>query len=126
MEIYTSYYAKASRMDLEDCLLVKVSNTQPDWFIHKTHVLTTDVYPDWSLINSYKNGEISYEKFGALYTRQITSHTQPEFILQEVKNLCKIHDKEKVVFLCYEKEIGTCHRLVLAEMVGKDFYRGEL
>lgn len=128
MFVHTSYYAKASRMNLDDYILVRVSNTQPSWFVHKTHVLNTNVFPDWNLINSYKNGEITYEKFGALYTRQIVSHGQPEFIIQELKNLCKIHNKEHVVLLCYEKDAGTCHRSVLAQLIDNngECYCGEL
>lgn len=126
MKIYTSYYSKVSRLDTSDYLLVCVSNTSPEWFDKKLYKIDSNVYPDWTTINHYKSGEITRDQFRALYVRKISGQTQPEFIYQELENLGRIYDKENIVLLCWEKDSQACHRTMLAELISKGNYMGEL
>lgn len=125
MRIYTSYYAKVARAS-QDALLIRVSNTAPAWFDKELVTLSTNVFPDWNLINAFKDGRISYETFCTEYRRMITSKTQPEYILHEIKGLAKAHGKETVILLCYEKSGEQCHRTELARIIDDGSYCGEL
>lgn len=126
MRIYTSYYSRVSRIDTSEYLLVRVSNTSPEWFEKKLYKIDSNVYPDWTTINNYKSGEITRDEFRALYARKITSQTQPEFIYQELENLGRLYGKENIVLLCWEKDAQACHRTMLAELISKGDYIGEL
>lgn len=115
MEIYTSYWAKVSRAP-EDILIVKVSNTAPAWFRGRYVELSINVYPDWDLINRYRNGIITYEQFCSEYRDDLLGKTKPEYILSEIEGLAHAYGLDKVALTCYEKT--ACHRFELARILG--------
>lgn len=125
MKIYTSYYAKVVKAS-QDVLLIRVSNTVPNWFSRDIYTLSVNVYPDWKYINAYKSGEISYEAFCSEYRKKINRTTSPEAILQEIVELAKTCGKEAVCLCCYEKNSNTCHRTELARIIDDGSYCGEL
>ena len=75
MRLYTSYYARVVRAS-DDILLIRVSNTVPDWFNREYHTLSVNVFPDWKFINAFKKDEISYETFCAEYRKKIAGTTR--------------------------------------------------
>lgn len=125
MRLYTSYYARVVRAS-DDILLIRVSNTVPDWFNREYHTLSVNVFPDWKFINAFKKDEISYETFCAEYRKKIAGTTQPCEILDEIKRLAEECGKEKVALLCYEKNSNLCHRTELARIIDDGCYCGEL
>ncbi len=125
MKIYTSYWAKASKAP-DNALIVCVSNTAPTWYQGYYVRPTVNVYPDWSLINAYKNGIITYEQFCVEYRRNLLGTYEAEFIYHEIENQARLHGKDIVVFTCWEKDPNSCHRIELARIVSVDDYCGEL
>lgn len=125
MRIYTSYYAKVGRMNT-DALLVRVSNTAPSWFSKMLTTLNTNVYPDWRIINAFKDGSMSYETFCTKYRESLMDRTTSNELLEEIKRMAFSYGKEDVVLLCYEKNGAECHRTELAHFIDNGCYCGEL
>lgn len=125
MKLYTSYYAKESRAS-HDALLVRVSNTIPDWFRKSTVVLPVNVFPDWTIINAFKSGELSYEAFCEEYIKRLSDKVQPAFLLTKLEELAQANNKDTVILLCYEKDGNACHRTALANYIDDGCYCGEL
>lgn len=126
MRLFTSYYSKVARSST-DALLIRVSNTKPDWFSKPLATLSVDVFPTWDIINAFKNGYISYETFCDEYRSLINARTTPDIIYHEIESLAEHYGKEDVVLLCWEKDGDFCHRTELARMLsGYRTYIGEL
>lgn len=115
MEIYTSYYGKAERIDTSEYLLVQVSNTCPKWFTKKVLPLP-DIYPDWKLVDGYKKGLIDPVAYKRAYVSALTPAkitVARELLKQAVRDT----GKQKILFLCYEGKTNFCHRHTAAEVV---------
>lgn len=114
MKVYTSYYTKVNRCKIKDRLvLVQVSNTRPQWWEGRIHDLGKLLAPDWSLINAYKNGTITYEAFCEEYKADLSRRVEPTDVVDKLEEIARECGLELVVLLCWEKE--GCHRFALAE-----------
>lgn len=126
MKIYTSYYSKVARCNT-DAVLIKVSNTSPNWFNKELVSLLTDVSPSWELINSYKAGSLSYDEFCKEYREELLRKVSPIDIINELNYIAELYETDTVILLCWEKDANTCHRTELARILSiENNYIGEL
>ena len=77
INVWTSYYSKISRIANDNMLLIKVSNTQPDWFTQQYYEFDVEVAPPWNLINEYKNNQIDYHTFKLEYEKVLQGRFSP-------------------------------------------------
>lgn len=121
IEIYSSYYSRIKSLDTESILLVQVSQTLPEWFSGEIVNVGKLVAPNWSLINRYKGGQISYAEFSEQYRHQLDSTVDKKKILNEILLLAEERNCQYVVLLCWEKDMEECHRKVLGEWLTDEF-----
>lgn len=97
--LYTSYYGKAAKHPLA----VAITSKPPHWFNGRA---CKALAPPWSLVDSYKKGEITAEQYTSAYLGLLQS-----------KNAQEIVDglPDGAVLLCYEKPGEFCHRHLAAE-----------
>ena len=110
IQIHTSNYAKARKMDKSKFLLVSISIFPPkDW----RGLNARELAPSHELLKAYHNGmsESDYEKE---YRKQISNlnnlHSQFEWMAQKANG-------RDIVLLCYEKVGDFCHRHILSDII---------
>lgn len=111
IKIYTSYYAMYKNINPAfQC--IAISNTKPSSiFIPKMKELV----PHWSLVRDYKQKKITKQLFDDMYMQQLLQTIRPDNLLN---NLLDLHN-DTIVFLCYEKDLMQCHRLILLKYIYK-------
>lgn len=128
INVWTSYYSKISRIANDNMLLIKVSNTQPDWFTQQYYEFDVEVAPPWNLINEYKNNQIDYHTFKLEYEKVLQGRFSPSRLVNDLEILCGMTGTNNVFLLCWEKDGNECHRTALAEFLNLDnrmTYMGE-
>lgn len=120
-EIYTSYFANYKNIP-QDYQCVSVANTKPDsLFIPEWEL----VRPDWSLITSYKNKDITASDLYVYYFKQLDKNPAHHYI----EALRSYSAGRPVVLMCWEKDYNECHRKILSywlQMNALANYKGEL
>lgn len=120
--IYTSYYTKMSRLSAEDKIFLRVSNSQPSWFKHKT-IPCTKFYPEWLLVEGVKNKTITEDEYKQAYLLMLNK--DPEFkskMQDKLKTLQKDNPDKNIVLLCWEAPDKFCHRHILADWLDMGIY----
>lgn len=78
--------------------------------------------PSAELRNSYKNREISYEEFEARLRIELTDIKNAVGVADSLHEIRKCIDESKDIYiLCYEKDVTTCHRKIIGELLSKVF-----
>jgi len=109
LKIYTSYYAKYNKVNPAwQC--VAISNSKPNAIFIPS---LKDLAPLWSLVNDYKNKELSRERFEQKYLQQIHRCIGPE----KLKEMLLSFNNANVVLMCYESSPNECHRSTLAHYI---------
>lgn len=126
IKVHTSYYAGVRNLPYGKVVFVQVSNTTPDWFDKPLCRLSQNVFPDWSIINQYKSGAISYEAFSERYRETLDTICDRKKLIDELEQLAEERNCTNVVLLCWEKDDKQCHRSVLGEWLKIDNFKGEL
>lgn len=107
--IFTSYYAKADRLD---GVKLSVSITTPGWADVDGH--WNAVKPDWHLIEKFKN-----DADEAAYTEAYNAKLAGLDLTEDIKVLRGIRDN--VFLMCYEAPDKFCHRHLLAEHINSKY-----
>lgn len=115
-KIFTSYYAKAAKLDKDKYTFCSISRGTPTWFPYKL-VDRKSLAPSSYLLSKYKEGEMSWKEYEAIYIREQGLPQMADTILDDLENLVDYYNKP-VVLLCYEKE--QCHRFILGRFIGAE------
>lgn len=121
MEIYTSYFSNYKNIPPHyQC--VSIANSKPQGlFIPECNLLK----PDWSIVQDYRNKDISYTDFAKLYLARLD--ITPAF--KYFESLRRIALSNPLVLMCWEKDYKVCHRTIAAYWLAKNCfvqYKGEL
>ena len=109
--IYTSYYAKASK--IKNAILVQVSNSSP---IQVDYIIRSAI-PTWGIVSAHKNKKIS----DIQYTERYLADTNFTAVKAKLDAIQEAHKDKDIILLCYEKTGTFCHRHILAEKLNKDY-----
>lgn len=116
-KIYTSYFARASKI-VPDRRLVSIALTTPEGW---GGAYLRELNPSPALLHSIKNNEISNKEYEEIYRRDILDNLNPK----EIAN--KLLGK---VMCCWEKSGSFCHRHIvlkwLEENLGETIIGGEI
>lgn len=118
MKYYTSYWSKVSRVDTSRLLLVQVSNTKPKWF-RKEVIEWSGIYPDWDLVNGFKQGFITEQQYRDRYYAQVGKLLNTPRFKQIFENACRDKELDGVCLVCWEAD-GFCHRYIVGEAFGAE------
>lgn len=116
MNVYTSYYAKLPEIDLDKYTPIRVSKSKPGWIEGIYMPGIEALYPSWSLINDWKNNEITWEQYTEGYLHQL-SFVSKEEIMSKLEELSQGKD---VILMCWEAKNKECHRHILADWLPCD------
>lgn len=112
MTVYTSYYARANKLDPNEYLFVQISRSKPP-FAHPV-VERPWLFPSQELLYGYKKGTISEEEYDRQYTEQISKINLAKDV-EAVPNPFK----KKICYLCWEGKGKFCHRHIFARELKK-------
>ena len=134
MKIYTTYLYKLKNIPEDATKLFVARDLKPhilDSLNKYNCIHTPQVAPSRELRDKYKQGEIDYEDFLKKYAKE-----QQNLDKQEVLDFINLINPDKDLYLvCYEKDVNTCHRkmlaLVLVQILTRKFkkevtYEGEM
>lgn len=110
--IFTSYYAKAAKLDTSNFVLIRISSSMPCWF-EKTVYSLPDVFPSWRLISDFKDGRISWKQYEEQYECVLSKLDRDE-VLNNILTISKANGDKDVILLCWERST-ECHRHLLAK-----------
>lgn len=120
-EIYTSYFANYKNIP-QDYQCVSVANSKPEsLFIPEWKLIR----PDWSLVTSYKNKDITVRDLYVHYFEQLDRNPAHRYI----EELRCYSAGRPVVLMCWERNYNDCHRKILSywlQMNALAIYKGEL
>lgn len=110
MNIYTSYFSKALKLDSSRFLVVSISRYSPKGF----HGFSFKEFaPSSSLLHDYKKG-LCQRDYIRRYRHEL-------FALGELRDsfvkLARVAHGRDIVLCCYEREDAFCHRHVLSDIV---------
>lgn len=116
-KIYTSYFARASKI-IPDRRLISIALSSPEnWGGSYLRELNPSPY----LIHNIKNGIITPEEYEQTYRLEVLNNLDPTYIMD--KTLGK-------VMCCWEKSGDFCHRHIvlnwLRENLGNNIIGGEV
>ena len=105
--IFTSYFSK-----YKGTQGVSVANKTPDWVSCDR---CKELMPPWSLVQSYKDGGITWKEFRKAYIKQLKKLDVEDFHR-------RLNGK---VLLCWESTEKHCHRHILREWFNRNGYACE-
>lgn len=100
--IYTSYYENLQHIP-SSVFPVAISSTLPSGL--KNVLWLPELAPDWLAITRYKSTG-DFISFACAYLLQLNRFS-PKEVLRTLP-------EGDIVFLCYEKDVNSCHRSVFA------------
>lgn len=110
INIYTTNYAKASRLSDKHYLKVSISYFRPRE--HKgMHIQS--LAPSQKLLEDYKNG-LTPEEYEPRYREQISKLNDIHALFEIMAKQAKGRD---ILLLCYEKKNAFCHRHILSDII---------
>ena len=110
MNIFTSYFSKASKLDSSRFLVVSISRYNPKGF---SGFSFNEFAPSSSLLHDYKQG-LCQREYIRRYRREL-SHLGE--LRDSFLKLSRVAHGRDIVLCCYEREESFCHRHVLSDIV---------
>ena len=111
MNIYTSYYARVPKIDVDKYCLIRVSKSKPAWLEGIKIMGIPVVFPHWDLINDWKTHKITWDEYTECYLYQL-SFIPRDIIIEQLYEAAQGKD---IILLCYEDNTRHCHRHILAD-----------
>lgn len=108
--IYTSYFAKAKKLN-DEYLVLGITRFPPKNFTNNLECIA----PSRELLNKWKNKEVDEAEYEKIYLREINIYID---WFAEYLRLLQEHNKH-VVMCCYESSDKFCHRHILARELNK-------
>ena len=116
-KIYTSYFAKATKI-VPDRRLVSIALSSPDNWKGSYY---RELNPSPALLHNYKSGNITEEQYKETYTLETLNRLNPNKVYEDLKGK---------VLCCWEKSGEFCHRNLvlnwLSEALGENCVGGEI
>jgi len=106
--ITTYYFAREKNIANPVC----IAQVKPSWSNSREY---KKLSPPWDLVDRYKKGLVTQQKYIEEYTFLVLSRLNPVEILNEIKSLFG----EDATLLCYEKAGDFCHRRIVAAWIEK-------
>ena len=105
--VFTSYFSR-----YKGTQGVSVANKTPDWVDCDR---CKELMPPWALVQSYKDGKISWKEYRRAYIKQLKQLDADEFYN-------RLNGK---VLLCWEGKGKKCHRNIIREWFNRNGYACE-
>lgn len=130
--VYTSYFSKADK--IEDSYKVAIARWLPSFVITEKKIYDTkepkhyvhipEFAPDEDILTAHKKGGITFDELLlSMHTRLDIGMKQQSKIKFLVDNFCKLLDQgNNIAFVCYEKDLESCHRKVIGDLFKKIGY----
>ncbi|MFP4629835.1 MAG: DUF488 family protein [Desulfohalobiaceae bacterium] len=108
----TSYFARAREVPCP----VSIARSEPAWFKTWQHFRSyKKLAPSWKLIQSSKQGKVSWMEYKAAYQQQVLDGLDPEQVLLQLTQSFG----PELTLLCWEREAEFCHRRLAARWLGR-------
>ena len=127
--VYTSYFSKADK--IENTYKVAIVRWLPSFVVVERKIYDTkepkhyvhipEFAPDEDILREYKKGEATFnELLLNMHVCLDTEMKQQSKVKFLIDNFCKLLDKgENIAFVCYEKDLESCHRKVIGDLFEK-------
>ena len=79
-----------------------------------TRTVNSLLSPSRMLLNIYKNGFISWEKYKELLVKELLENPRAVQKMREIKKEALTKD---VYLVCYEKDASQCHRSIVKDLI---------
>ena len=106
MQIYTSYFMRQRKMELEDAAYVSIAVGNPRYAVPYKIVNAKSLKP-YGIFGTYHGEEYRQKYFERLDFFGV------DMILKELMEVSEGH--ENVILMCHEKNEDECHRRMFAE-----------
>ena len=106
MKIYTSYFAKQRKMELEDASYVSIAVGNPRYPV-PYKIVNLNVLKPYGIFGVYDEDEYSERYFARLDRYGV------DYIRKEIEKASEGH--ENVILMCHEKDRNECHRKMFAD-----------
>lgn len=117
MRLYTSYFAKMSKLGSDGKLFVSIAVAGvPKWFPY-TCLVYPKLAPSWDLVMGIKNSMISWSEYEHRYYKEKDfEHNRLKYMVDLMK-LSELHGGKDLVLLCFERSGDNCHRHLVAKQL---------
>jgi len=113
MKIYTSYFARLSKIRKDENLFpISIARFLPKWIEAPVYEYKK-LAPSKELLLDIKNGDISVEEYKQIYKEEVLDNLNPHALVTHLQNMAPF-DKD-VVLLCYERPGEFCHRSLVVQ-----------
>lgn len=114
MKIYTSYFARAKALKQKGVVVISTSLYPPRFMPNLDEIKA--LAPDRKTLNLGKAGDTKgyYESF-----MEMLNKTDPEEILEQIREISEENNGADVALCCYEKVTDFCHRHIVADWLNK-------
>lgn len=75
-----------------------------------------ELAPSSELLEDYKNGDIDFVTYRALFKDELRSSEKSRERIREIARRV-VRDREKIRLICFEKRATKCHRLILYDLI---------
>lgn len=114
MNIYTSYFAKALKLDQSKYMVVGIARTTP--MDAKIAIIPTFA-PSSDLLMMYKGHRIDNETYTFIYREEMKYID----IREELKTIAPLAKGRDLVLCCWEGKGKFCHRHILADIIQETY-----
>ncbi len=105
MVIYTSYFSKLGKLRETDLLPVSIAQHTPNFF---AGVEVKELAPERGML------KLSEEEYRPRYNA-VLNRVNPMALFKQLEIMCRNHQKNGVVLLCFESPEKFCHRHLVAD-----------
>lgn len=106
MKLYTSYFAKQKKMELDDAAYVSIAVGNPRYSV-PYEIINAKILKPYGI--SFKS---TFEEFEKKYIERLEKYGV-ESIRKELQSVCEGH--KNVILMCHEKNPEECHRRMFAK-----------
>ncbi len=121
MQIFSSYYDNAMKLDLDAYTPVRVSRTPPPEAFLKAHgdyVDLSDTFgPTVAMLADCNPLQEKWEAFRPRYIKEILGALDKAETLDLLKRIYHDHGDKPLLLLCYETAQENCHRRLIGDFL---------
>ena len=115
IQIFTSSFKRARRLDSSEFFVVSISRFPPKWF---KGYCCFDFAPSVQLLHDYHEGLSDFD-YSRRYRRQVLDRVDVHKVFEGLAVLAGGRD---IVLCCFEDAFQFCHRRLLARFVQERFH----
>ena len=117
--IYTSYFAKAMKLDMDKNAIICIARYIPNWVNKSNMNHLISLAPSEQLLKDYKANKVNEEQFKEIYLKELDESLGINDLIEFFKQI-EQESKENginVILCCYEAPDKFCHRHILKELL---------